>query len=150
MANQKYSSIKNDFCLTFDKNAHIEACAEDDSIKGIGFNFVTIDEINDYEQSRTVDTIGIVTQVGAVAQINIKNTGLQKDKRSVTIVDESQLQIQITFWGKQAARTDIKEGIVLAVKAARVSDYNGKSLNSSDDHTSILIEPKHKRTAALK
>jgi hypothetical protein len=38
----------------------------------------------------------------------------------------------------------------LAVKAARVSDYNGKSLNAGDEQCQVYIEPKHPRTNKLK
>lgn len=40
-----------------------------------------------------------------------------------------------------------KVGSVVALKAARVSDYGGKSLNSGDG---LYIEPDHKRTPQLK
>jgi len=58
-----------------------------------------------------------------------------KDKRTLTIVDESNYEIQITFWGKNALRNDFEVGKVIGLKSVRVSDYNGKSLNSSDDHS---------------
>lgn len=61
MANQKYSSIKNDYCLVMDKNAEIQECQDDVSISEVGYSFLTIDEINDCEQSRTIDTIGVIT-----------------------------------------------------------------------------------------
>lgn len=64
IANKKYTSIKNDHCINFDKNADVQEVEDDNKISHQGFNFVTIDEINDYEQSRTVDTIGVITQVG--------------------------------------------------------------------------------------
>lgn len=38
----------------------------------------------------------------------------------------------------------------MALKGARVSDYGGKSLNSGDEHSNMFIDPKNKRTDALK
>ena len=75
MANQKYSSIKNDYCIVFDKSAQITECGEDESIQEVGFSFVSVDEINDLEQAKTVDTIGIITNVQQITQINVKSTG---------------------------------------------------------------------------
>jgi replication factor A1 len=49
MANQKYSSIKNDYCITLDKNADIQECGDDEAIQQVGYSFQTIDEINDCE-----------------------------------------------------------------------------------------------------
>ena len=42
---------------------------------------------------RTVDAIGIVTQITPISKVNIKSTGNEKDRRNVNIVDESGLQI---------------------------------------------------------
>jgi hypothetical protein len=42
---------------------------------------------------RTVDAIGVVTQITPVTKVNIKSTGQEKDRRNVSIVDESGLQI---------------------------------------------------------
>jgi len=64
-----------------------------------GFCFITIDEINHLEQMRTIDTIGIITQVGQLTQINIKQTGTVKDRRNVVLADESGLCITVSLWG---------------------------------------------------
>jgi replication factor A1 len=74
MANTKYTSIKNDYSIVFDKNSQIEPVGEDSTIKSLGFCFTSIDEINEFEQMRTIDAIGII-------------------HTNVTIVDESCLAI---------------------------------------------------------
>lgn len=33
MANQKFTSIKNDFCIVFDRNSEIKEVGDDDNIK---------------------------------------------------------------------------------------------------------------------
>lgn len=38
----------------------------------------------------------------------------------------------------------------MALRGARVSDYNGKSLNSGDEHSQMFIDPVDKRTQELK
>jgi replication factor A1 len=111
---------------------------------------VTIEEINDFEQARTVDTIGAITQVGTVASFQPKNGGQAKDKRSLQIVDESGMQIQVTLWGRIAANDNFKVGDILAIRSARVSDYGGKSLNASDEHTQLYINLDHKRAEKLR
>ena len=40
---------------------------------------------------RTIDAIGIITAIGQITQINIKQSGAVKDRRNVSIVDESNL-----------------------------------------------------------
>jgi replication factor A1 len=137
IANQKYTSIKNDYCIVFDRNSEIAEVPDDENIKQQGFCFVTIDEINEFEQSRTVDTIGIITSVGQVSNFQPKNGGPSKDKRTLQIADESSLAIQVTLWGKNATKLELREGAVLAIRGARVSDYGGKTLNSGDEHSQI-------------
>ena len=73
IANQKFTSIKNDYGIVFDRNSEIEEIADDMKIKGQGFSFVTIEEINEFEQQRTVDVTGVITHVGPVSQFQPKS-----------------------------------------------------------------------------
>ena len=139
IANQKYTSIKNDYTIVFDRDSAIEEVPEDRSIQSQGFSFVTIEEINDFEQQRTVDVAGVITSVGTVSSFQPKsydgNPRPAKDKRSLQLADETGLQIQVTLWGTHATRLPFQVGAVLAIKGARVSDYGGKSLNAGDEHS---------------
>jgi hypothetical protein len=53
---------------------------------------------------RTIDTIGIVTSVGSVSLFHPKNGGPSKDKRTLSLADESGLSIQLTLWGNNATK----------------------------------------------
>eukprot|EP00349_Pseudokeronopsis_sp_Brazil_P004562 CAMPEP_0202970298 /NCGR_PEP_ID=MMETSP1396-20130829/16270_1 /ASSEMBLY_ACC=CAM_ASM_000872 /TAXON_ID= /ORGANISM="Pseudokeronopsis sp., Strain Brazil" /LENGTH=188 /DNA_ID=CAMNT_0049698709 /DNA_START=518 /DNA_END=1086 /DNA_ORIENTATION=+ len=75
IANKKFTSINNDYCINFDKNAKIEESPDDASIQEVAFNFVSIDEINDIEQSKSIDTIGVITQVFEPTDIVVRSTG---------------------------------------------------------------------------
>lgn len=99
---------------------------------------------------RTIDAIGIITQVGILTQVNIKQSGAVKDRRNICIADESNLSIQVSLWGANARTDGYSEGQVLALRGARVSDYNGKSLNSGDEHSQMFIDPEHKRARELR
>ena len=45
LANQRFATVKNDFCLVFDKNAEITEVPDDTSIKEKGYNFTTLADI---------------------------------------------------------------------------------------------------------
>lgn len=45
LANQRYTTLKNDFCIVFDKNADIVQVPNDVSIQERGYNFVTLDDV---------------------------------------------------------------------------------------------------------
>lgn len=52
------------------------------------------------------------------------------------MVDDSNCSIQITLWGENVCKRFVLQvGELIAMKAARVSDFNGKSLNYSDDNS---------------
>ena len=50
IANKKFTSIKNDYCLTFDMNGDIQEVEDDAQIKKQGFAFVGIKAIQDMVQ----------------------------------------------------------------------------------------------------
>lgn len=43
LANKRYTSIKNDYCLTLDNNTVIKKCEEDKAIVEAGFSFSGLD-----------------------------------------------------------------------------------------------------------
>lgn len=49
MANQKFTSIKNEYAIVFDKNSTIEIVPDDQSIKPQGFCFNTVSEISEFD-----------------------------------------------------------------------------------------------------
>lgn len=55
----------------------------------------------------------------------------------------------VTLWGDSCESHDFQVGQVVALKACRVSEYNGKSLNASSDAADIVLNLSHKRAAEL-
>ncbi len=145
LANKKFTSIKNDYCLTFDQNADVIEAEEDNTIKKQGFSFVNLKAIQDIVQQQAVDVIGVLVDIGQIGNVPLK-TGMTKQRRNIQLGDESGLKIQVALWGNLASMFDLQIGQVLAVKNAKVSDYGGKSLNSGDDSSLMYIEPDHERT----
>ena len=72
----------------FDKQGDIVEVPDDESIKARGFSFLSVEEIKALDQTRAVDLIGIVCAVDPVNNCTLKS-GAQKDKRMVSICDES-------------------------------------------------------------
>jgi replication factor A1 len=138
MANQKYTSIKNDYALTFDKQSEILPSEDsDEHISNLGFAFTPITDIVQFESMRTIDVCGIVQDIGSVTNVNLKS-GNMKERRNITLVDDSGVQgqsILISLWSGNAKQTGYLSGQIMAIKGARVSDYNGKSLNCGEEHS---------------
>ena len=84
-----------------------------------------------------IDVIGVITEVEAIGSITMKSNGEQKEKRQITISDDTNVSIIGTFWG-ETARCEYKVGDILACSGARVGDFGGKSLNFGDHN---LLNP---------
>lgn len=63
VANKRYTSIKNDYCITFDSTTVIKDAGEDRGIKGDGFSFTPLKDIESIHQQCTIDVIGLVLDV---------------------------------------------------------------------------------------
>lgn len=109
MANKKFTSIKNDFSLIFDQSTEIEEAKDDVQINKSGFSFSDIQTIQQLMANHNVDVIGIVTEITPVGQINAKD-GSKRDKRSLTIADDTNFSISLTIWGEAALNIDPKIG----------------------------------------
>ncbi len=88
-----------------------------------------------------IDFIAVIIEMEPVSQIIVKTTGELKDKRLINFCDDSEHKISATIWGELVNKLNIEIGNILSVKGARISDYQGKSLNISSDQSIIEIEP---------
>lgn len=132
MANKKFTSIKNDFCLTLGRETEIQECGEDVSILNNGFSFTSIELLKQTPGTATVDVIGVVFEIGPVGSIKMKS-GELKDKLNVTIADDTKHSVPVTIWGNIANKlvSQMSLGSVVAFKQCRVSEYSGRTLNAS-------------------
>ena len=88
--------------------------------------------------------------VGQPSSINMKD-GKTREKRTLTIGDESNVSINVTLWGSVVEAHRYNAGQVIAFKSCRVSDFNGKSLNASSHGEDIFIGSiRHPRADELK
>jgi len=100
------------------------------------FSFTSIKDLRNLPADIWVDFIGVVVELEAPDEINLKS-GRTKPVWRVRFADnsdESGLSIQVTFWGDISRKLNFKKGDVIALKGIKVGDYNGKSLNVSDEN----------------
>ena len=67
----------------------------------------------------------------------------------ITIGDESRVSIGVTLWGELCTANSYDEGQVIAFRACRVSDYNGKCLSASSDPEDVIFATSHPRFMEL-
>ena len=95
----------------------------------IRFNFTSIGDLQSVEKDTTIDTIGVLKEVGEVSQITSKTTSKPYDKRELTLVDNTNFSVRLTIWGNNATNFDVPPESIIAFKGLKVSDFGGRSLS---------------------
>ena len=149
-ARKQYNPLNSEFEIYLETNSTIEPCMEDErtsSIPSINFNFQPILSLEQTATGSIVDVIGVILTVGSLTTIQ-RRDGTETQKRSVSIKDDSNAVIELTLWGSycmdpgQQLEQDNQQGAhpVVAIKSARVGEYNGKTLGSISS-TQIRVNP---------
>lgn len=74
--------------------------------------------------------IGVCRSIGELASIVTKSTNRKVSKRDLQLVDRSNRVVSCTLWGAEAEGFEAGNFPVVAIKGARVSDFNGRSLST--------------------
>ncbi|XP_057448754.1 replication protein A 70 kDa DNA-binding subunit C isoform X2 [Lotus japonicus] len=147
-AQKQFNHLRNDQELTLDITSVIQPCLEDDNlIPKQTFNFRPISDIESMENNSIVDVIAVVTSISPTGSIMRKN-GTETQKRTLKLKDMSGRSAELTLWGNfcntegQTLQSICDSGAfpVLAVKAARVNDFNGKSVGTIAT-SQLFVEP---------
>lgn len=129
IAKKQFSQLNNDYELTFERDTRVEKAEDQESVPQVKYNFTSIGDLGSVEKDTTIDTIGILKEVGEVSQITSKTTSKPYDKRDLTIVDNTLHSVRLTIWGNQATTFDAPVESVIAFKGVKVSDFGGRSLS---------------------
>lgn len=76
-----------------------------------------------------IDVIGVCKRRGDVQTITTRKDNKELKKRDITLVDRTNTEVALTLWGKQAEDFEDDSNPVVAVKGAKVGDFNGKNLS---------------------
>ncbi|DBA02369.1 TPA: hypothetical protein N0F65_007188, partial [Lagenidium giganteum] len=140
MANRKFSSVDNDYEVSFDQHSDIVPAPEDGGIQQMNYNFKKIAAVESCAPDSNIDIIAVVKNVGPVNEIMSK-AGKQLFKRDILLVDDSNAEIKCTLWNERA-QEDCSSWAnnVVAIKGCRVSDYNGRSIGTVSS-SSFTVNP---------
>nr|CCA21790.1 replication protein A 70 kDa DNAbinding subunit puta [Albugo laibachii Nc14] len=130
MANRKFSSVNNDYEITFDQHSEISLASDDRGIQQMNYNFKKIGTLEKLPADANIDVIGVVKQVEPMSEI-ISKAGKQLFKRDLVLVDDSMAEVRVTLWNERA-QEDCSSWTnnVLAIKGCRISEYNGRSIGT--------------------
>ncbi|XP_077271809.1 replication protein A 70 kDa DNA-binding subunit-like [Temnothorax americanus] len=125
-ADKRFNMLKNDYEMSMTGDTEIVPCHENSAdIPTLQFNFCPISQVENKEKDALIDVLGVVTTFNDVQHIVQRNTGRELLKRDVDIVDDSGTMVRVTLWGKQAEDFDGSNNPILAIKGARVGEFNG-------------------------
>nr|UBR27748.1 replication protein A1 [Locusta migratoria] len=141
-ANKKFTSVNNDYEMTFTGETTVVPCHEDvTDIPHITFNFIPLNKLADTDLSAIVDVIGVLKATGGVEVFTARTTNREMKKREITIVDQSNTAMALTLWGEQAEEFSETPGTVLAVKGVKQSDFGGGRSASVLMSSTLQVNP---------
>lgn len=141
-ANKQFSTLKNDYEMTFTLETAVQPCHEEDSnIPQIQYDLVPISQIANIEPKAAVDIIGVCKEVGELQVFTGRTNNREFKKRELTLVDSSNASVQVTLWGDDAVNFEGHVQPIILVKNGRVSEFGGGKSLSLGSGSSIKINP---------
>ncbi|KAF8084610.1 hypothetical protein N665_0710s0018 [Sinapis alba] len=147
-ARKEYNHLPNDYEIQLESGSTVQQCYEDDAaIPRNRFCFRYIGDIENMESNSIVDLIGIVLSISPTGLIMRRN-GTEAQKKALQLMDMSGRSVEVTMWGNfcnaegQRLQSLCDSGAfpVLAVKAGRISEFNGKQV-STIGSSQLYVEP---------
>lgn len=147
-AKKNFNHLNNEWEIFLESSSTIDLCPDEDvSIPQQQFSFRPINEIETLENNSIIDIIGVVMSVDPSKPVLRKN-GMETQKRTVYLKDQSGRSVELTLWGEFCNREGHKlqemviSGFfpVLAVKAGKVNDFSGRSVGTVPS-TQLFIDP---------
>lgn len=130
----QFSNLKHPYELQLDRDTVVEECFDVTDVPKMNFNFIKLNNMDTQEPNSNVDVLGVIQIVNPHFEL-VSKSGKKFDRRDITIVDDSGFSISLGLWGEQALNFNLSEGSIIAIKGARVSDFNGKSLTMGFNST---------------
>ncbi|XP_031833471.1 replication protein A 70 [Nomia melanderi] len=141
-ANKQFNNLKNDYEMTLIGDSEIIPCYDaGNEIPSLRFDFMPISQVENKEKNDIMDILGVVKSCSDLQVLTSRTTGREMKKKDVNLVDESNTMVCLTLWGSQAEDFDGSMNPVLAIKGARVGEFNGGKNLSTISSTVLQVDP---------
>jgi replication factor A1 len=129
-ANKKFSSLKNDYEISFTRETIVDEVEDTADVPEITYDLKLIEAIKDTPVEEIVDIVAVCHACSDVQTIITRATNKELKKREVTLVDESKYSVTLTMWGKEAEEFNIMGNPIIAIRRAKVGEYqNNKNVS---------------------
>uniref|UniRef100_A0A1A8ET99 Replication protein A subunit n=1 Tax=Nothobranchius korthausae TaxID=1143690 RepID=A0A1A8ET99_9TELE len=139
IANKQYTSVKNDYEMTLNGETSIVPCEDSCDVPTVQCDFVSIAELENRDKDAIVDVIGVCKSVDELTRLTTKSNR-EVSKRTLSLMDMSGKLVTVTLWGEEAEKFDGSGQPIVAIKAAKLSDFGGRSLSASFSST-LMVNP---------
>lgn len=147
-AKPQFTNLSHPYELSMDRETVIEESFDESDVPKTHYNFVKLDAVPHQEANSSIDVIGVIKTVNPHFEL-VSKAGKKFDRRDITIVDDTDVAIEVGLWNQQAVDFNLPEGSVVAIKGVRVSDFGGKSLSMGFSST-LAANPELDEAYALK
>lgn len=149
-ANKQYTSIKNDYEMSFNADTTVASCEENSSsIPMLQFDFIPIQKLEEVAKDSSVDVIGVCKSTSELQTVIARSTNRELRKKEIHLVDRSNTEVSLTLWANEAEKFDGSSNPIVAVKGAKVSDFGGRSLSTLTSSV-LQINPDIKEAHVLR
>ncbi|CAG9332084.1 unnamed protein product [Blepharisma stoltei] len=145
----EYKFFESNYKIQLNDISEVKELDDDGSIQKYQFEFVSISQLELLNENEIIDICGIIVEVFPPFEIQLKN-GNSIVKRYVKIADETLNCIEIALWEEEANNASIVKGNAIAVKSARLNNYNHLSLTTERSRSRVLYSIDHPRINELK
>ncbi|KAM3724830.1 putative replication factor Asubunit [Dirofilaria immitis] len=126
-ANKRFNTTGHDYEITVRNDSEVMPCLDREKIEQpkLILNIVRLCNVANHV-NESIDIIAIVEKVNDIMQVTARSTGAHLEKRDIMLIDMSETEITLTFWGEQARTYDKEiEGQTIGIKGAFVKEFNG-------------------------
>ncbi|KFD51400.1 hypothetical protein M514_07805 [Trichuris suis] len=143
VANRQFTSIDNDYELTFSPETQVEPCFDENicDLPEVSFHLTKIKEIGEISRDRLIDVLGVVVTIGPIESKIARSTLKELKKRDVLLVDDSGVSITLSLWEAEAENFNCEVNSLLAVKGCRISEFGGSLSLNAVSNTQIHVNP---------
>ncbi|KAF7458595.1 replication factor-a protein [Cryptosporidium felis] len=130
VSNSKFNDTSNPYEINFSDRCLLRKIEDDDeSISKVPkCTFSTIEEIKNMHLPSIINIIGIVKQFGSCTKVISRKNNDEVSRRTITLVDQTKYQINITLWGDLAEVCEerLSGNPVVILKGIQIRDYQGR------------------------
>ncbi|XP_017879105.1 replication protein A 70 kDa DNA-binding subunit-like [Ceratina calcarata] len=130
--------IKNNYEILLARYSQIVLCNEKQP-SNLVFNFTSLSDLNEKQNNDVVDVLAIIESCGMVQRVRGRSGDM--NVKEIQLTDKSNTIVKLSLWDSYATTFCGKSGQILAVKEAKIRNFNTQKLLSTTKSTIFEIDP---------